>query len=186
MAPVPPLDRPLTDGVITLRQWEVADAPTMQCIFLDPEMYRWTDAIPDEPLAEFESSIRRSWLRREAGDRIALAILDASTDEVIGAIDLMMAEFGRAELGYALGSWARSRGYATRAVRLLSRWSFDVAGVHRLELPIPVANARSRAVAERAGYHPEGVLRSYLTLRDGGERHDVLMFSLLPGDLASD
>lgn len=178
---IPPLDPPITDGLITLRQWEVADAEAMRAIFLDPEMYRWTDAVPGEPVEEFRQSIRRGWTRRETGDRIPLAIIDPA-GAVVGAIDLMMGEFERGEIGYAVAAHARGRGYATRAVLLLSEWSFAVAGVERLELPVPVGNDRSRAVAERAGYRYEGLLRSYLWLREGGDRHDVTMYSLVPAD----
>ena len=130
MTAVPALDRPLTDGTITLREWVLGDAPAMRRIFLDAEMYRWTDAVPDEPLAEFEDAIRRNWRRRERGDRIALAITDADGG-VVGAIDLMMGEFERGEIGYAVGAWVRGNGYATRAVRLLTSWAFETAGVAR-------------------------------------------------------
>lgn len=181
MTAVPALHRTISDGVVALREWAIEDAPQMRRIFLDPEMYRWTDAVPDEPLTEFEEAIRRNWRRRERGDRIALAICDAE-GAIVGAIDLMMGEFERGEIGYAVGAWARGNGYAARAVKLLSSWAFETAGVARLELPIPVGNARSRAVAERAGFRFEGILRGYLHLREGGERHDVTMFSLLPGD----
>lgn len=181
MPVVPKLPEPLTDGVVTLREWELADAPAMQRIFLDPEMYRWTDAVPDETLSDFEQAIRRGWSRRESGERLCLAILGPGGD-VIGAIDLMFAEFERAELGYALGAWARGHGYATRAVRLLSGWSFTHTEARRLELPIPLENARSRAVAERSGFTREGTLRSYLWLREGGDRHDVAMYARLPAD----
>jgi RimJ/RimL family protein N-acetyltransferase len=167
MPPVPTPDRPLTDGVVTLRPWEVEDAASMRQVFLDPEMYRWTDADPDETVADFEQAIRRGWTRRDAGERICLAILD-SAGQIAGAIDLMMAEFERGEIGYALGNWARGQGLATRAVHVLSDWAFASAGVLRLELPIPVDNHASRAVAERAGFAFEGVLRSYLWLREGG------------------
>lgn len=180
MPAIQALSEPISDGVIQLREWGLGDAAAMRKIFLDPEMYRWTDAIPDEPLDGFEQAIRRGWGRREAGERLCLAI--CRDGEVIGAIDLMLAEFERAELGYALGAWVRGLGYATRAVRLLTDWAFAHTPVVRLELPIPLENARSRAVAERAGYQQEGTLRSYLWLREGGERHDVAMYARLPGD----
>ena len=185
MPAVPTPDRPLTDGVVTLRLWEAADAAAMRQVFLDPEMFRWTDAEPDETVKDFEGAIRRGWIRQDAGERICLAIVDAA-GEVAGAIDLMMGEFERGEIGYALGSWARGRGLATRAVRVLSEWALNTSIVQRLELPIPVGNTASRAVAERAGYGFEGVLRSYLWLRPGDERHDVTMYALVPADLDAD
>lgn len=181
MPAIESLAQPLTDGVITLREWGLSDAAAMRRIFHDPEMYRWTDAAPDEPLSEFEQAIRRGWGRRQAGERLCLAITDAR-DDVIGAIDLMLGEFERAELGYALGAWARGQGHATRAVRLLTEWTFTHTPVVRVELPIPLGNARSRAVATRAGFTFEGTLRSYLWLREGGPRQDVAMYARLASD----
>jgi RimJ/RimL family protein N-acetyltransferase len=185
MPAVPKPDRPLTDGVVSLRSWEIADAPAMHRVFLDEEMYRWTDADPEETVEHFEGAIQRGWLRQEAGERSCFAILDAA-GAVIGAIDLMLADFERGEIGYALGSWARGQGFATRAVRLLGDWAFEATDVARLELPIPVGNVASRAVAERAGFEFEGVLRSYLWLREGGERFDVTMYARVPASADPD
>ncbi|MBO9531553.1 MAG: GNAT family N-acetyltransferase [Solirubrobacteraceae bacterium] len=181
MPAVPSLTTPLTDGVVTLRTWEISDAPAMREIFLDDEMYRWTDAIPDEPLEEFERAIRRGWARGERGDRACFALIGPE-GEVVGAIDLMFAEFERTEIGYAIARQARGNGYATRAVRILTDWAFSATSAERIELPIPVGNVRSRAVAERADYAFEGVMRSYLVLRDGGERQDVTMYARVRAD----
>jgi RimJ/RimL family protein N-acetyltransferase len=69
----------------------------------------------------------------------------------------------------------------TRAVLLLSRWIFDNLAAERIEITIEPQNAASRAVAERAGYAFEGVLRSYTEIK--GQRRDMAMYSLLRGDL---
>ena len=42
------------------------------------------------------------------------------------------------------------------------------------------ANAASLGVAEAVGFHREGLLRSFMHV--GGERRDMLMYSLLPDD----
>jgi RimJ/RimL family protein N-acetyltransferase len=55
--------------------------------------------------------------------------------------------------------------------------------VARLELMTHVDNEASQAVARAAGFTREGVLRSYATLGCGIS--DVVMFSLLPGDLGA-
>ena len=51
----------------------------------------------------------------------------------------------------------------------------------RIELWIEPSNVASLTVAERAGFTREGLLRSFMEI--GGERRDMLMYSLLPGDL---
>ena len=50
-----------------------------------------------------------------------------------------------------------------------------------MDLVADVANTGSSTVAVRAGFSPEGVLRSYLHSRDG-RRGDAALFSRLPGD----
>ena len=68
----------------------------------------------------------------------------------------------------------------TRAVRLLSGWAFSELGVDRIEVIVDPRNAASRAVAERAGFRFEGVLRSYVVIKD--RRRDMAMYSLLRTD----
>ena len=48
-------------------------------------------------------------------------------------------------------------------------------------MTIEPENAASRATAESVGFVQEGLLRSYMTI--AGVRRDMLMYSLLPGDL---
>ena len=68
----------------------------------------------------------------------------------------------------------------TRAVRLLSRWVFDNLPIERIQITVQPDNEASRAVAERAGYSFEGILRSYIEIK--GTRHDAAMYSLLRAD----
>jgi RimJ/RimL family protein N-acetyltransferase len=67
-------------------------------------------------------------------------------------------------------------------VRLISAWGFRALGVERIELQAAVDNPASQRVAERAGFTREAVLRSRWTTY-GGERHDMVCFGLLAGEL---
>ena len=71
----------------------------------------------------------------------------------------------------------------TRAIRLLSRWIFDALPIERIQLGIEPENAPSLAVAERAGFTFEGVLRSWFVNK--GVRRDAAMYSLIRGELPS-
>jgi RimJ/RimL family protein N-acetyltransferase len=169
----------LTDGVVTLRLWVDADAAERAAALgNDAEIVRWTDLPEDYTEAEAARDIRRGHELQQAGERLSFAITDAA-GRIIGGIDLMLAIYERAELGYVVTPPARRQGNATRAVRLLTAWALSTSDVHRVELPVPVGNVASRGVAVRAGFPAEGTLRSYLALRDGGPRHDVTMFALL-------
>lgn len=65
-------------------------------------------------------------------------------------------------------------------MRLLSRWAFEVLSLGRLELTIAPDNVASHAVAQRAGYAREGVLRGYKHALRG--RRDFVLYSLLATD----
>jgi RimJ/RimL family protein N-acetyltransferase len=68
----------------------------------------------------------------------------------------------------------------TRAVRLMSGWVFDALPIERIQITIQVDNRLSRAVAERAGYTFEGVLRAHTLIK--GCRRDMAVYSLLRGE----
>lgn len=57
------------------------------------------------------------------------------------------------EVGYWLRSDAQGRGFATAAASALVDVAFDVLGLRLVRLRCAVANERSRAVAQRAGFH---------------------------------
>jgi RimJ/RimL family protein N-acetyltransferase len=64
---------------------------------------------------------------------------------------------------------------------LLCAYAFDELGVQRVELWIDPDNKPSLGVAESVGFTREGLLRSFMPIR--GVRRDMLMYSLLPGEL---
>jgi RimJ/RimL family protein N-acetyltransferase len=117
--------------------------------------------------------------QRLSGDRLPFAVADATTDSLLGAIDVRLGEIG--SIGYWMHPDARGRGAATRAVVLVSRWAVTEGGVQRLELTTHPENAASQRVAEKAGFHREGVYRGHLPFREG--RRSSVMFSLLASDL---
>jgi len=150
----------------------------------DPEIPRWT-TVP----SPYRREHALSWhmvqdVKRRTGEAIFLIVADAKTDELLGAIDVRVksADQRRGETGYWLAAQARGRGAMTRAVVLLSRWAFSGMGLGRLTLLAHPDNEGSQRVAERAGFVREGLLRDY-ALRNG-EREDMIMYSLLPRDVA--
>ena len=75
---------------------------------------------------------------------------------------------------------ARGRGLARLSLQALGDWATDELGLGRLQVQIDPENAASHAVALRAGYQREGVLRSSFVLH--GERKDCVIYSRLPSD----
>ena len=89
---------------------------------------------------------------------------------------------GTAWLSYWLAGPARGKGLAARATATLSCWALGELQLHRLELGHRTNNPGSCAVAQAAGFAPEGIQRA--KLRYGLERFDVETHARLASDPA--
>jgi RimJ/RimL family protein N-acetyltransferase len=179
----PPLEKPLADGVVALREWRSHDRDALVEMANDETIQRWTRVpVPytDRDAAEWFALTRTT---RAAGHQAAFAVVDADNGELLGSIDLRRnpADAAIGELGYMVGPRARRRGVATQAVELATRWAFDSLGIERMEILVDPRNEASVKVAEAAGYNREGVLRGYRPSRNGG-RLDLTMYGRLRSD----
>jgi RimJ/RimL family protein N-acetyltransferase len=114
-------------------------------------------------------------------DQLNLAMTRIEDGSLVGSISLWIVKPGVAEFGYWAAAEVRGRGFTPRALRLFARWAFEELKLPRLQLGSFPGNTASESVAEKVGFSREGVLRSYFDHR--GERRDLLMWSLLPGEL---
>lgn len=181
--PIPRLSGPPTDGKITLRPWTDADVPAVTSACQDPETQRWT-GVP----AGYEEEYARQYLggreeSRRLGQTLDMAIADANDLAMLGSVGLVAfdAVNRRGEVGYWVAPEGRGRGLATAAVRLISAAAFEQLDLIRLDLIAAVGNGPSQRVAEKAGFTREGVMRSYLSNKQGS-RDDAVMFGLVRGD----
>jgi RimJ/RimL family protein N-acetyltransferase len=83
------------------------------------------------------------------------------------------------EIGYWVAPEARRRRYAAEAARGLADWALG-RGAPRVHLFTDVDNGPSQAVARRAGFAEEGVVRGCLEYRDG-RRADAVLFGRVGG-----
>ncbi len=169
----------LRDGPLELRRLEPSDRDAVLQACQDPELLRWT-ALPDPYTADdadqLMDEVQAQW---EEGRGVELAI--AVEGELVGSIHLVFHSAWRASVAYWLAAEARGHGYATRSVRLLTRWAYETfPDLVRIELWSILGNEASDAVARRSGFVEEGVLRSRLPYRHG--YRDVRCFSLVRGD----
>lgn len=181
-----PLEYPvegLTDGVVRLRVPADADVPRIVQACRDPLVARFT-TVP----ANYQPSHTLEWMHRglaglAAGTDVHTVIADATSGDVLGTISLheINRATSRAVAGYLTAPWARGRGVASRALRLICRFAFEELRLARVEVTIEPQNTASRATAEAVGFREEGLLRSYMPI--AGARRDMLMYSLLPVDL---
>jgi len=173
-------DPPLGDDAVVLRAWTLDDVAAVTQACQDPEIPRWT-TVPT-PYSEQDA---RTWLEfvvdPDLEDQVNLAVTKAEDGSLAGSMSLWIIRRGIGEFGYWASPEARGQGYTPRALRLLAAWALAELQLPRLQLGTFPGNRASERVAEKVGFAPEGVLRSYMDQR--GERRDVRMWSLLPGEL---
>ncbi len=141
---------------------------------------KWEDWANGEQTEEAVRAYTRVQLAAFAeGRSLPLSIvLNGAVVGSIGArIDLQR---DTAELGYWIDEAVEGRGLVTRAVEAVVAHLAGERGVRRFEIRTAVHNTRSRAVAERAGFVLEGILRG--AFRVGTERHDVAVYGLVPSE----
>ena len=176
-----PPDPPLRDEQVALRPWTMDDVDEIVRCCNDPLVPRFIPVIPvPYTAADAEWYVRRN----DEPAELNLAITDAGDGRLLGAIGFSLKRWDPeiAEIGYWLAPEARGRGAATRALALLSRWLLRTDPPARLQLTTDVANQASQAVARRAGFTREALLRGGMAGRDGG-RVDCVMFSMLPEEV---
>jgi RimJ/RimL family protein N-acetyltransferase len=87
----------------------------------------------------------------------------------------------RGEIGYWCATNKVGHGYITEAVLALTEFAWSL-GLVRVEIRCDAKNLRSRAVAERAGFALEGVLKNECRTPQGALR-DSCVFAQVPGNV---
>ncbi|MEI8304373.1 MAG: GNAT family protein [Burkholderiales bacterium] len=113
----------------------------------------------------------------EAGDGLAFAIVEKSTNRVVGSTRYMKANLAnkRLEIGFTfLGkTWQKTK-INTEAKYLLLTHAFELLGLNRVELITDYLNSTSRNAILRLGAKEEGILRSHMVMPNGRIRDSVL------------
>ena len=178
-APAPFGEARLSDGRVVVRPFEAADVPAVRAACLDPAVAHWIYGLPLEyGDADAEAFIADSWRCLAAGTRARLAVTQAAVEDgeiaagrLLGSVSLdLYPERQAGEIGYWIAPEARRQGAAEAAVRLVVHWGFEVVGLERLEIMTYPGNAASQALAEKAGFRREGLLRGYLAAEPAKDR----------------
>jgi ribosomal-protein-alanine N-acetyltransferase len=93
---------------------------------------------------------------------------------LIGQITLGGIIFGAmrgAHIGYWIDQRFASRGYTTRAVKLLTKYGFETLKLHRIEINLRPENEASKKVALKAGFELEGARNNYLHIAGDWRNH---------------
>jgi RimJ/RimL family protein N-acetyltransferase len=116
------------------------------------------------------------------------AVVDTESGALLGEVNWHPVGYGPTlgctawNIGIALLPDSRGKGVGATAIRLLVEHLFATTGVDRVEASTDLENVRSQRALAKAGLKREGMIRG-AQLR-GGERRDMIGFSVLRTDLA--
>ncbi|SOC48890.1 Protein N-acetyltransferase, RimJ/RimL family [Blastococcus aggregatus] len=165
---------------LVLRPYRADDVAAVHRACQDADIQRWL-RVPS-PYTETDAAefVTETSVSARAEGRGLLTAVEADGEFVGSAgLHLTPGHLGPA-VGYWLAPWGRGRGFAAEAAHALAEWALGL-GAPRVHLMADVGNTASQAVAVRAGFTREGVVRSCLDYRDGS-RGDAVLFGRLPED----
>ena len=126
----------------------------------------------------FEALMREAqgkWIKRE---ELWMLLFLKGTDELIGSSGLhdINWDLPQFEIGYWLSTSMVGKGYMTEAVNAITGFTFDALKAERIEIYMDDRNEKSWHVAERCGFHLDGIFRKDSRDTDGNLR-DSRMYS---------
>ncbi|MGV2918598.1 GNAT family N-acetyltransferase [Streptomyces alfalfae] len=172
----------LTTERLCLRVFTPADIDEVFEACQDPDIQRWTTIPSPYARVDAENFVRAMVPAGWRDDsEYTFSVRPREGGPLIAAASLHHPHSGTWEVGYWTAKEHRGRGHMTETVLGLARWVFTDLGCRRLEWRAEVGNTGSRAVAEKAGFTVEGVLRAGLLNK--GTLRDAWIGALLPSDL---
>ena len=121
---------------------------------------------------------------REAGNRFAFAVLDATTGRVLGSSSYhdILPAVKRVEIGYTWYAQSVQRSHVNSTAKLLlMTHAFETLACHVVGWRTDNFNFASQAAIERLGAKKDGVIRGHALRRDGTIR-DTVMYSMRAGE----
>lgn len=103
-------------------------------------------------------------------------IFTKQDDILLGGITLSNIRFGDCQtgsLGYWLGTAHTKKGYMLEALISVGIFGFKQLGLNRLEAACIDENTNSHNLLKKAGYMPEGKLRSYFCINGAWRDHTI-------------
>ena len=170
-----------------IRALEIADAPDVDRMMADRLTQRWLrlpaeDWPPDGLTWCAEIAARQ----RYTGDGDHYGVVRREDGRLVGLLWTWRTDWTArtTEVSVIVTPSARGYGVAAEAVDALAIALLLEHGFQRIELRVAPGNTGARRVAEKAGFHYEGLQRSAGYVHGG--RVDLEMWSLVAGDLRPD
>lgn len=158
------LDKPLITERLLLRTMTAADASDTYLAWMrDPEVNRFLESrfsVPEhtQDLVGFIDSVNAS------PDSLLLGIFLREDERHIGNIKIgpLVMRHARSEIGYLIGDrTAWGKGYATEAIREISRFGMETLGLQKITAGIYETNRGSAKALLNAGFKLEATISSH-------------------------
>jgi len=145
----------------------------------------WTIRVTSVPEPEHTRAyIEAALAMREAGNRLAFAVLDAASGKVLGCTSYhdIVPALKRVEIGWTWYGKSSQRSHVNTTTKLLLlTHAFETLGCHVVGWRTDNFNFASQAAIERLGAKKDGVIRGHAMRRDGTIR-DTVMYSMRAGE----
>ena len=171
----------LSAGTVTLRELRLSDAPSLLKLLTTEEVSRFISP-PPTTISGFERFISWTHQERAAGRYVCFAVVPGGFDTAVGIFQVreLVAGFGTAEWGFAIGSPFWGTGVFMDAAKATVEFAFETLGVERLEARAALMNGRGNGALAKIGAVREAVLRKSFLRR--GEYLDQALWSILRED----
>lgn len=165
---------------VRLAPLSLAHADGLRAAAADGKLWELRITSVPEP-HDVEAYIQRAL---DMPDRVAFAVLDAASGEVIGSTSYhdILPLVDRVEIGWTWYAKSRQRSHVNTSCKLLLlSHAFDTLGCAVVGWRTDNFNFASQKAIERLGAKKDGVIRHNAVRRDGSIR-DTVMYSLLRGE----
>jgi ribosomal-protein-alanine N-acetyltransferase len=168
----------LTGSLVTLRELEITDAPSLFAMLTPEEVSRFISP-PPTTVEGFERFITWARAERAAGRYTCFAVVPRGMTTAIGLFQVRQldAGFATAEWGFAIGSEYWGSGFFLDGATLVVDFAVETLNVSRLEARAAVANGRGNGALRKVGAVQEGVLRR--SFCKNGQYLDQMLWSIL-------
>lgn len=121
-----------------------------------------------------KEAIEQSTENRQAGREYNFAIVENTSDKLVGTINLFRIFRGPLQssmIGYAIDKQHNGKGFATEAIRLTVNYAFKELGLHRIEAGVMPHNPRSIRALEKSGFEKEGLAKKNVKINGTWQDH---------------
>lgn len=161
---------------LILRRFEEKDAEEIFLGFVNQDEFLYYANKEKRTLEEEIKSLENISEKYKNKEYYNWLITKNDTKEIIGSINLRVNNINESvEFNYAIDNRFTNKGYMTEALKEVKRFAFEELKVNRFQGGCVTGNLASKRVMEKTGLECEGILKSYIKLKDGF--HDMYMFS---------